>query len=178
MTTLFHFSHDPTITIFQPRPVRLPAQRPPGWDWLNGPLVWAIDSEHQAMYLFPRDCPRILIWPTPDTLPEDVVTWWQGSAYSKLAYIEQAWLERLNTMILYRYSLPAESFESLQDAGMWVSRTAVKPLSCERLTELPRLIAQEDTELRVVESLVPLKRLWKTSLRVSGIRLRHAAEWN
>ncbi|MEM7734315.1 MAG: DUF6886 family protein [Deinococcota bacterium] len=174
MTNLFHFSHDPNITIFHPRPVRVPVQRPPGQDWLNGSLVWAIDHDHQAMYLFPRDCPRIICWPTPDTLPEDVATWWQGSTRGKLAYIEQAWLERLSTATLYRYNLPVESFETLQDAGMWVSRKAVKPLNCEQLTELPKLLAQEDTELRVVKSLVPLKRLWKTSLHVSGIRLRKA----
>ncbi|MEM6427788.1 MAG: DUF6886 family protein [Deinococcota bacterium] len=178
MTNLFHFSHDPNITIFCPRPVRTPVQRIPGQDWLNGPLVWAIDREHQAMYLFPRDCPRILIWPKSDTVPEDVSMWWQGSVYSKLAYVEQAWLERLNATTLYRYSLPVKSFENLHDAGMWVSHTAVQPLNCERLTELPKLLAQEDTELRVVESLLPLKGLWETSLHVSGIRLRNARGWN
>ena len=56
---LYHFSDDPSITRFVPRPVLVPATRPPGSDWLNGPLVWAIDEWHQPMYLFPRDCPRI-----------------------------------------------------------------------------------------------------------------------
>jgi hypothetical protein len=40
---LFHFSDDPAIAIFTPRPVRVPAQRAPGREWLNGTLVWAID---------------------------------------------------------------------------------------------------------------------------------------
>ncbi|HMG50328.1 MAG TPA: hypothetical protein VK597_07005, partial [Inquilinus sp.] len=60
---LFHFSDDPAIERFEPRPVRVPSARPAGREWLNGPLVWAIDDAHQMLYLFPRDCPRILAWP-------------------------------------------------------------------------------------------------------------------
>jgi hypothetical protein len=78
---LFHFSDDPAITIFEPRPVRVASKRPPGREWLNGPLVWAIDEWHQPMYLFPRDCPRILIWPTERTTAEDRRRYWgAGSA--------------------------------------------------------------------------------------------------
>ena len=33
----------------------------------HGPLVWAIDKWHQPMYRFPRDCPRILLWPRVTT---------------------------------------------------------------------------------------------------------------
>ena len=64
---LFHFSEDPSIEEFVPRPVRVPSARPPGQDWLNGPLVWAVSEDRQATYLFPRDCPRILLWPTEHT---------------------------------------------------------------------------------------------------------------
>ncbi|MFB2603077.1 DUF6886 family protein, partial [Rhizobium phaseoli] len=64
---LFHFSDDPDIPVFEPRPVLIPTVRPVGREWLNGPLVWAIDGDHDFMYLFPRDCPRILIWAKPET---------------------------------------------------------------------------------------------------------------
>jgi hypothetical protein len=37
---LFHFSDDPSINLFTPRPVRVPSSRRPGMEWLNGPLVW------------------------------------------------------------------------------------------------------------------------------------------
>ena len=57
---LFHFSDDPGIVAFEPRPVRIPSARAPGREWLNGPLVWAIGADHDFMYLFPRDCPA---WP-------------------------------------------------------------------------------------------------------------------
>ena len=42
---LFHFSDDPDISEFVPRPVLIPSQRPAGREWLNGPLVWAIEEE-------------------------------------------------------------------------------------------------------------------------------------
>jgi hypothetical protein len=46
---LFHFSDDPTIEIFTPRPVLVASKRPPGREWLNDPLAWAIDAWHQPM---------------------------------------------------------------------------------------------------------------------------------
>ena len=89
---LFHFSDDPDIAIFEPRPVRVPAQRRVGEEWLNGPLVWAIDAWHQPMYLFPRECPRILLWPTPQTTDDDRRIWWGDSSARIIANIERAWL--------------------------------------------------------------------------------------
>ena len=68
---LFHFSDDPNIKTFVPRPVRVSVERPSGMAWLNDPLIWTIDDVHQLMYLFPRKCPRILLWPTSETKQED-----------------------------------------------------------------------------------------------------------
>ncbi|MDF2901263.1 MAG: hypothetical protein K0Q62_1322, partial [Phenylobacterium sp.] len=93
---LFHFSDDPAIERFEPRPVLVPSARAPGREWLNGPLVWAIDEPHQPMYLFPRDCPRILLWPRPDTTAQDLERWWGGSPCRIIAHVEAAWLERLS----------------------------------------------------------------------------------
>jgi hypothetical protein len=80
---LFHFSDDPTIAVFEPRPVLIPSERPPGREWLNRLLVWAIDCIHDFMYFFPRDCPRILAWVLPETTAEDrkLLSGWRGAAY-------------------------------------------------------------------------------------------------
>lgn len=174
---LFHFSDDPHIRRFEPRPVAVPSQRGPGREWLNGPLVWAISEPRQAMYLFPRDCPRILLWPTPDTTAEDRAAWFGASDANVLAHIEWAWFERLRTGRLYRYELPVEAFEDLGDAGMWVCRQAVTPLAVELLDDLPAALAAAGVELRVMRSLAPLKDVWSTSLHASGIRLRNATGW-
>ncbi|MES2343758.1 MAG: hypothetical protein V4597_18985 [Pseudomonadota bacterium] len=174
---LFHFSDDPGIECFEPRPVLVPSARPPGRDWLNGPLVWAIDETTQPLYFFPRDCPRILLWETPDTTPDDRERWFGASDARMIAHVEWAWFERLTRETLYRYELPSETFEDLADAGMWVSRQAVTPLAVETLSDLPAMMAAHGVELRLLESLVPLKNVWSTSLHASGNRLRNAQGW-
>ena len=174
---LFHFSDDAPITRFEPRAVRVASQRAPGREWLNGPLVWAIDDAHQAMYLFPRDCPRILLWPTARTTAADRALWFSDPAPRMIAYIEAAWLGALNATTLYRYDMPTAAFECLGDAGMWVSRAPVEPLGVEPVRDLPRMLRDCEVELRVMETLGPLRNVWSTSLHASGIRLRNAVGW-
>ena len=174
---LFHFSDDPGIEGFVPRPVRVPSARPPGRDWLYGPLVWAIDEVIQPLYFFPRDCPRILLWETAATTPQDRARWFGASDARMIAHVEWAWFDRLARETLYRYELPTGSFEDLEDAGMWVSRQAVTPRAVETLSDLPAMLRGHGVELRLMESLVPLRDVWSTSLHASGVRLRHAQGW-
>jgi len=170
---LFHFSDDGTIARFVPRPVRTPAARPPGLDWLNGPLVWAIEADWQALYLFPRDCPRIVLRPKPTTTAEDLAHWWADRQCRMIAHIEWVWFDRLRRERLYRYSLPAETFVDLKDHGVHVSRVAVEPTGVEPIEDLPAALAAEGIELRVMPSLHPLRGVWDTSLHASGLRLRN-----
>lgn len=60
---------------------------------------------------------------------------------------------------------------------MWVSRVVVKPLRCDALSDLPSIFVSRGVDLRVVDSLLPLKPLWETTLHASGIRLRNARGW-
>lgn len=178
---LFHFSDDPSIEVFEPRPVEVPAQRGPGLEWLNGPLVWAVSKERQAAYMFPRDCPRILLWPINGTsTADDVAAWWGPSTSSMLAYVEAAWLDRLRTGSIQRYELPAETFERLPGEAedwMWVSRSPVTPIHRDAFSDIPGALESLGVELRAVETLSPLRDAWSSSLHVSGIRLRNAREW-
>ena len=174
---LFHFSADPRIARFEPQTVRIPSPRAPGKEWLNGPLVWAIDDWHQPMYLFPRDCPRILLWPLLHTSDEDRAKWFGNSRARMIAHIEETWVTRLSEATIYRYELPTESFESLNDAGMWVSRTKVRPLRVDVISDLHAELTRHDVELKPMPSLTPLKPAWHSSLHVSGIRLRNAQDW-
>lgn len=174
---LFHFSEDGAIARFEPRPVQVASARPPGREWLNGPLVWAIDDAHQPMYLFPRDCPRILLWQTDRTTEADRAAWWGETSARIIACVEWAWLDRIRRATLYRYALPAERFESLEDAGMWVSREPVTPLTSDRLDDLTAALEAQGVELRLMPRLSPLRDVWSTSLHASGIRLRNARDW-
>lgn len=176
---LFHFSEDGDIRQFQPRPVLKAAPRRPGQEWLNGPLVWAIDPSHQRLYLFPRECPRIVIWPHEHSTSEDRSQWLNALPDGALAvaYVETAWAARLQAARIHRYELPADTFESIDDAGMYVSRQTVQPLRRDLLVDLPRALVECGTELRIVDSLQPLRSVWDSSLHASGIRLRNAASW-
>ena len=173
---LYHFSDDPGITRFVPRPVRTTAPRRVGQEWLNGPLVWAICDTFAFLYLFPRDCPRIVTWAVENTSKNDK-TQWLG-AHKRVAYVEQAWMDRITTAQLIRYTLPQDSFMPLGDVGMHVSRTAVKPQDTIQLSDLPTILALCGVSLRPVSTLLPLRRLWDSTLHVSGVRLRNAAGWN
>jgi hypothetical protein len=174
---LFHFSEDPAIALFTPRPVRIAAARPAGRDWLNGPLVWAIDDAHDFLYLFPRDCPRILVWPTPRTSAADRERWFTDGRRRATAFIENGWLERLRAAVVQRYELPTATFEDLGDVGMWVSRAPVRPLTVEAIADLPEALEAREVELRALPTLTPLRNIWTTSLHASGIRLRNAQGW-
>lgn len=176
---LYHFSEQPDIRVFEPRPVAQPPVRPPGREWLNGPLVWAIDEWHSPMYLFPRNCPRILIWPLPTATPEDRDAWWRGAGDGTrmLAYVESVWLAQIAKTTIYRYALLPEPFERLDDAGMYISRTTVTPLGIDAVTDLAGALRDADVELRPLDSLTPLRGAWDSTLHASGIRLRNAAGW-
>lgn len=174
---LFHFSDDPTIERFVPRPVAVPSERPVGMEWLNGPLMWAVSEARQALYLFPRDCPRIVLWPTAHTTDADQERWWGTSDAPMLAHMEAAWLERLRTAALYRYELPAQGFTAVDDDWAWVSTTPVVPISREPCGNLEAALTEHGAELRVLPSLTPLRRVWSTTVHASGIRLRNAAGW-
>ena len=175
---LFHFSDDPSIEVFEPRPVLVPSRRPPGREWLNGPLVWAIDEPHQPMYLFPRDCPRILLWPKPDTTDEDRARWFGERSCRMIAYIEDAWRERVHSGFILRYEFAEAGFENLGDAGMWVSRCAAVPIAVTRFDDLPGELEAQNVELVSLDSLLPLKNVWSTTLHASGLRLRGAKGWD
>jgi hypothetical protein len=167
---LFHFSDESNIEVFMPRPAPRPVA---GYD---GPLVWAIDDWHQAMYLFPRDCPRVFVWPTEATTPEYLVAYKKMTSCRMVAHIELGWLDRLSRSTIYRYELSPDGFVSLDDAGMWVSSTPTMPMNVERIDNMEKALSDAGVELRVLPSLKTLEPLWETSLHVSGIRLRNAKD--
>ncbi len=137
---VYHFSEDPTIERFEPRPSPVRTDL--------SPVVWAIDEWHAPMYYFPRDCPRIMLWPLQTNTPEDWQRWFGASEARMLAHIEWAWLERIRTTALYRYAFDGDGFEDLLDAGMHVSREAVTPASVKPVRNLLEALRAGNVELR------------------------------
>ena len=174
---IFHFSEDGTITRFDPRPVAIPTTRRPGEEWLNGPLVWAVVEERQATYLFPRECPRIVMWRREVSSHSDVARWLGDTDAACVTFIEREWLDPVSTGSLYRYELPTTDFEPTSDGWMWVSRSAAVPLKRSLISDLPGALVVAGAELRVVERPTDYREAWTSKLHVSGIRLRNARGW-
>lgn len=168
---LYHFSEDADIESFVPRP---PLERPE-----VAPLVWAIDDWHQPAYFVPRDCPRVCVWPIDTTTDADRERWFGHTAARMIIAIEAAWLDRLASTTLYRYTMPESTFVSLDnDPWMYVSRETVAPLAVEAIADLPRAIVEASVELRITPDLGPLARsVMPTSLHWSLIRMRNAGGW-
>lgn len=166
---LYHFSEEPGIRVFNPRP---PLARPE-----VEPLVWAIDAEHAPLYWFPRECPRVTFWTGPETAAEVVHRFLGHGTARRVHAIESRWLERVREARVYVYRFRAEGFERLANAdGHWVSRQTVAPLAVEPVGDLLALHAAADIELRITPSLWPLQRaIPGTGLRFSMVRMRNAA---
>ncbi len=94
-----------------------------------------------------------------------------------IAHVEWGWLERIRAARLYRYELPTSSFEPLDGGWMWVSREPVSPVDSRPCGSLLDALAAQNVELRIMESLAPMRNVWSTSLHASGIRLRNAQDW-
>lgn len=147
MAVLFHFSEDPSITRFEPH---VPRTNPD-----HAPAVWAIDDAHAPLYWFPRDCPRVTAWPRDGSDVEAFRSAFTTTA-TRVHAIELAWLQRMRTTSVYRYSFDAAHFRPWPDAsGQWISDSAVEPVDVTGLGDLLDLHVHAGIELRAVPTLWP-----------------------
>ena len=75
---LYHISEEAGIEVFVPRPVKNQSCG------VEGNAVWAIDEEHLANYLLPRDCPRVTYFIDAKTTMADVAKFF-GHTYATRA---------------------------------------------------------------------------------------------
>ncbi len=165
---LYHFSEDPSIERFVPRPVRIGPS--------DEALVWAVDSAHCHQFYFPRDCPRVLISKSPSTSAADAKTFFGHTTAKVIAAIESRWLGRMRNTIIYRYTLPAEGF-ALRDeyAGYWVSEHECLPLEIEPIRDLMAALVDAGVDLRIMPSLAPLRdAVVESTVNFDIIRWRNA----
>ncbi len=105
---LWHFSEDPSLGVFGPRPAASGS---------SGPLVWAVDSRHAPLFWFPRDCPRGCIWAGSATSAEDRERFFGQSAAQRVHVIEAAWLAPMRACWLFAYRFPTEPFRPHDEVG-------------------------------------------------------------
>jgi hypothetical protein len=165
---VYHFSEDPAIARFLPHVPRTNPGQPA--------RVYAIDVVHEALYWFPRDCPRVAVW-TDDSLQRQVLADRFTTSAERLHAIEWTWLPRLREVSLFRYTFDAAPFRPWEEAdGQWVTEQEVEPLRVEPCGDLLRLHAEAGIELRLVHDLWPLRDAVLTSgLPFSIVRMANAA---
>lgn len=161
---LFHVSEEFGIERFEPRLSQ----------YAEEPVVWAISDKRLHNYLVPRDCPRVTYYSGSETNASDVERF-LGSSPAVVA-IESGWVERLRSCRLYRYHLPSETFECLDEcAGYFVSRVAVVPARIEVIDDPIAELLKRQVELRFVPNLWPLRdAVVASTLQFSLIRMRNA----
>ncbi|MEJ8546052.1 DUF6886 family protein [Brevibacillus borstelensis] len=164
----YHFSEDPFITCFHPRPHPSHPSLPPA--------VWAIDREKSPLYFFPRDCPRIGFGRATTTTPEDVARFMGFSDAAMVIATESAWYPIIKETKLYRYTFPPDTFVRWDDgAGYYLSFETVTPLAVQPLGDLLACLTRENVELRLTPSLKPLHdALLDSTMQFSMIRMRNA----
>jgi hypothetical protein len=165
---LFHFSEDPSITSFVPH---VPRSNPS-----HRPAVWAIDEDHEPLYWFPRDCPRVTAWPRNSTEQPNFEKVFCTTA-RRVHAIESRWLGAMRSTVLYRYTLPAEPFEPWPNAsGQWISGAVVEPVDLLAIEDLLACHASASVELRITPDLWPfhdvtVSDMWDFSI----VRMSNAA---
>lgn len=170
MPALFHISEEQGIETFVPRPPPSPEAG------VVGDAVWAIDEEHLPNYLLPRDCPRVTYGVGARTTPEERASFFGSSRAKRIVAIEKAWRARIAECRLYLYRLPDETFRvSDANAGYYISRCVVTPLSVRIVDDPLGLMVELGAEYRFLDDLWPLRNdVIASSLEFSIIRWRNA----
>lgn len=165
---IYHFSENPDIQRFIPRPAKVLSGMPP--------VVWAIDAEHAVNYYLPRDCPRVIYARTDTAAQEDIARFFDGSAADVIITVESRWMDRIRETRLYRYTFSDELFVlSDANAGYYVSSEEIVPLRVEPMGDLMSAILGTGAELRFTPSLVPLRQaVIASTLSFSVIRFANA----
>jgi hypothetical protein len=149
MRALFHFSENPSITVFRPHVARTSGE--------TEPFVWALDEEHAPSYWFPRDCPRACCWANEKPISAAGAALLDPGGAHRLHAIEIEWLKRLRGCRLYAYEFDPALFTSkVAEAGYWVAQCEVVPLALHPVGDLLERHIEEGIEMRVVKNLWPL----------------------
>lgn len=174
---LYHFSDRGDIDVFVPRaPLKHPHAEP---------LVYAMSERESPLYLFPRDCPRISTWVTPETSEDERDQFYAEGAARIKSFIDRAYETAWRTGRIYRYTFSADGFEDCQGYGDWISRTVQHPIEVELIPNLADAAEEHGMSVEVVDSLVSLgQRLhdfatmrWTTTLHVSMVRMGLLPGW-
>jgi hypothetical protein len=169
---VLHFSEDPDITGFTPHVAATTREL--------DPYVWAVDAEQAPAYWFPRQCPRAMAWAGSQTTVDDRERILGPGGGDRVHAVEYGWLDRMRTVELYAYRLPAGPFRPIGEPRphAMVATEPVRPLGPPvRIGNLFDLHAEAGIQLRVLPALWGFfDAVAASTLEFSGIRMRNAVE--
>jgi len=147
---LFHVSEDPNVEVFHPRTPRRAELDP------SVGLVWSLTEPALPNWLFPRDCPRVGYHICDNVTNDDRAKFFTSGAQHVVA-IEHNWHERQLTAALYVYEFDPQNFYYDDVAGFYVSQHSEKPINMMTYTDLYGELFKRGVEVRLVDSLWPLR---------------------
>ena len=167
---LYHISENPNIQRFNPRPI------------LNqnceivGNAVWAIDEDHLANYLLPRDCPRLVFFKNNNSTKADIEKFSGNSSADRIIAVESFWGSQIFEQNLFQYEFDDSQFSCIDEsAGYFISRDTVNPIKATCISNGLLRILSTNTEFRIMPSLWKLREdVINSSLGYSIIRMRNA----
>lgn len=170
--TLYHISEEPSIKVFDPRPIGKHSYE------LEGNAVWAIDKEHLVNYLFPRDCPRVTYFIDKHTSENDIKKFFGNTYARRIIAVETGWIKKILDHDLYMYEFDDSKFELVdRTAGYYISRESVVPVSDSKINNLQLLLLESSTEIRITPLLWKLREeVLHSTLGYSIIRMQNAQE--
>ncbi|MDT0444614.1 DUF6886 family protein [Streptomyces johnsoniae] len=167
---VLHFSEDPSLTLFHPHVAATGRG--------SEAYVWAVDAPRAPDYWFPRACPRAMAWAVPGTTGDDLLRIVGPGGGRRVHAVEYGWLERLRTVRLFAYRLPAGPFRPIGEPvpHAVVATRSVHPLGPpEPVGDLLALHRDAGIQLRVLDNLWEFwEAVTASTLGFSGIRLRNA----
>ena len=167
---LFHVSHEPGITLFEPRP------SPSKFDSITGDVVFAVTETLLHNYLLPRNCPRVTYYASPKTTKADKDHFFNHTSADYVIAVEASWYQQVKEAVLYCYEFSTASFTLLDEcAGYFVSYDAVTPVNVVVITDVIAELLKRNIELRFMPDLHELAAaVAQSSLNFSLIRMRNA----
>jgi hypothetical protein len=166
---VLHFSEDPNIPVFLPHVAAASREAEP--------YVWAVNAEQAPSYWFPRDCPRMMAWPSADTTAADREHILGPGGGNRVHAVEYGWLSRLQTVQLFAYRLPAHLFRPFEKHAMVAERRVVPLGPAEPVGDLLAVHAGAGIQLRLLPNLWAfVDEVAASTMDFSGIRLRNATD--
>lgn len=131
-------------------------------------------QSHLVNFLMPRDCPRITYSAGTGTTEADRARFLGGAR--RVVAFEAAWLDRVQACTLQIYEMPPETFEvALPEAGYWISRDAVSPLSDWPQSNLLAALIAAGAEVRILQDFWQLRdAVVDSNLEFSILRTQNA----